>query len=473
MATLVAVASITQATGGVSVVKGSIPVTRFDVARNGERMLLDLTFDVSGFKPGKDSELTVIPVLQNADSTESVTFAPVVIAGHNDYFRHLREDDLDGATLYRAGRQSSIEYRASAEDFPWMDDALLKVNYRITGCCSSVLAEGTDPVTPIKTPRFKPIFNYVCPVADSVKTRELKKTSYVDFPVNKIVIYPDYRRNDIELPRIIATIDSVRNDPDITITAVSIKGFASPEGTYKHNTWLAQNRTQALKTYVERLANFKPDFIKTSYEPEDWEGLRRYVDKSSLAHRDGILALIDSDLEPDAKDARIKRDYPEEYAFLLATVYPGLRHSDYKIDYTIRTFTSLEEILRVLKSEPQKLSQAEFYRAAQSMKPGSPEYNEVFETAVRMYPDDPVANLNAANTAMSSGNYDKAAQYLAKAGDGPEAVYASGILAALREDYTKALSLFERAAKLKVADAPAAIASVKEIIEYKNKKADL
>ena len=171
-------------------------------------------------------------------------------------------------------------------------------------------------------------------------------------------------------------------------------------------------------------------------------------------------------MQPDAKDARIRRRYSRDYAFLLKEVYPALRHSDYKIDYNVRTFTSLDDILRVLSEDPRKLSLSEFYRAAQSMTPGSPEYNEVFETAVRLYPADPAANLNAANTAMSRGDLDAAARYIAKAGDSPEAVYASGILAALRGDYTAALPLMQRAAKLKVADAPAAVDVLNEIIEF-------
>ncbi len=452
----------------VEIVNGQIPVTRLDVARNGDRMLLDMDLDVSALKLGRDRQITITPVLQNADSTECVVFPAFILAGHNLYFKHLRDEDLAGAALYREGRQQTIQYHGQADDAAWMDDALLKVNYAFGGCCSKVLARGVDPIAPMKTPRFKPVFNYISPVGDSVKTRELKKRSYIDFPLDKIEIYPDYRRNPIELVAITNTIDSVRDDKDVTITAISIKGFASPEGRYSHNTWLAQNRTLALKNYVNRLYNFAPDFIATDYESEDWEGLREYVVKSSLAHRDSILAIIDSDMEPDPKNERIKREYPEEYAFLLATVYPGLRHSDYKIDYTIRSFTSLEDILRVLHSEPQKLSLSEFYRAAQSMTPGSTEYNEVFETAVRMYPNDPVANLNAANTAMGRSDYAAAERYLSKAGDDASAIYARGILEALRENYEEALGYFEQAARLKVADAPAAIASVREILDYRN-----
>ncbi len=469
---LLSAAAAAPAAGMVKLTGTEASVTEHVTALSDNRLLLSMELDISGLGLTRDRQFTVTPVIESSDSDACREFEPVIVAGHNLYYKHIRENDLDGTAIYKYGRSGTLRYSDYIDAEPWMENAVIRLRYDIAGCCGSIVARGNDtlqvlvkPVPPVP-PVFKPAFRYISPVADAVKTRELKKRSYVDFPVNKTTIYPDYRNNATELSRITATIDSVRADSDITITSISIKGFASPEGGYKHNAWLAENRTAALKDYVENLYRFEPGFIKTDFEPEDWEGLRQYVEASSLASRDGILEIIDSDMQPDAKDARIRRRYPRDYAFLLKEVYPALRHSDYKIDYNVRTFTSLDDILRVLSEDPRKLSLSEFYRAAQSMTPGSPEYNEVFETAVRLYPADPAANLNAANTAMSRGDLDAAARYIAKAGDSPEAVYASGILAALRGDYTAALPLMQRAAKLKVADAPAAVDVLKEIIEF-------
>ena len=179
------------------------------------------------------------------------------------------------------------------------------------------------------------------------------------------------------MAKIRQTIDVVRNDADTRITALSIKGYASPEGSYSNNVRLAKGRTETLKNYVQSLYAFEPGLIRTSFEPEDWEGLRRYLESSGIENRDRILALVDSDLEPDAKDARIKRDFPKQYAFLLAEVYPGLRHSDYTVDYVVRSYTDVEEIKAVMLTAPQKLSLQELFLVAQSMEPGTPEYMEV------------------------------------------------------------------------------------------------
>ena len=201
---------------------------------------------------------------------------------------------------------------------------------------------------------------------------------------------------------------------------------------------MAIGRTAALKKHIQQLYQFEGDVIITDHEPEDWAGLRRYVERSNLEHRTKIIALIDSDLEPDAKELKIKHDYPAEYRFLLQNCYPALRHTDYRISYTIRSYSDVEEIKRIMRERPQKLSLNEFYLAAQEYEPGTDEFAEVFETAVRMFPDDSIANLNAANAAMRRDDLTGAKRYLAKAGNSPEAVYARGALAIRQKDYDNA-----------------------------------
>ena len=178
--------------------------------------------------------------------------------------------------------------------------------------------------------------------------------------------------------------------------------------------------------------------ITTDYEPENWQGLRRYVELSNIDHREEILTLIDSDMEPDAKEAKIKRLYPADYKFLLQNCYPALRRTDYRIAYDIRSYSDIEEIRRIMQTKPQNLSLNEFYIVAQELEPGTDEFAEVFETAVRMYPEDTIANLNAANASMRRNDMVGADRYIRKAGNSPEALYARGAIAIRREDYETA-----------------------------------
>lgn len=134
-----------------------------------------------------------------------------------------------------------------------------------------------------------------------------------------------------------------------------------------------------------------------------------------------------------------------------------MRHTDYRIAYDIRTFSDAEEIKRIMAEQPQKLSLNEFYLVAQECEPGTDEFSEVFETAVRMFPNDETANLNAANAAMRRGDLARAERYLAKAGDSAEAVYARGALAVREKDYTTAIKYLEQAERMGLQQATATL----------------
>ncbi len=95
------------------------------------------------------------------------------------------------------------------------------------------------------------------------------------------------------------------------------------------------------------------------------------------------------------------------------------------------------------------------YLVAQTMKAGSPEFNEVFDIAVRMFPNDPTANLNAACADLQRGDMESAARHLQHAGNSAEALNARGALAVMKKDYKSARKLFAEAAAAGSADAKA------------------
>ncbi len=442
-----------------------VGVSDVSIVRDSNLMTVDMNVDLSDLKIRSNRTVLLTPSLING--TDTLPLYSVGIYGRQRYYYYIRngKSTLTGATeqSYRDNNMpSQLAYHTTVPYAEWMDGSKLILIRQDYGCCSTLLDEQSTPLggydkpappTPPTPVIYSPEFRYMRPVAESVKTRALSGSAFIDFPVNRTELYPDYRGNRAELAKIIATIDSVRNDKDITVTRLTIKGFASPEGKYSNNVRLAKGRTETLKQYVQKLYKFAPDFIATDYEPEDWAGLRRYVASSTLGHRDEILGIIDDTmLEPDTKDLRIKQRYPNEYRFLLAEVYPGLRHSDYTIAYTVRSYSDVNEIRAIMATQPHKLSLNEMFLLAQSLEAGSYEYNEVFETAVRMYPDDVAANLNAANAAMGRKDCKSAEKYLQKAGDSAEAVYARGVLAALQGDYDKALTEIENAERLGMKD---------------------
>ena len=424
-----------------------VSIENFNMNREGKYLTVEMNLDLNKLNVDANRAVLLTPRLVNG--TDSLDLPSVGIYGRRRYYYYVRNGigsiSGENETVYRVSdKPDNVAYNNLAEYEAWMDGATLKFHRSDWGCCHEILAE-YEGIVGRHREAFFPELVFVQPKAEIMKSRSLSGSAYIDFPVDQTVIYPDYRRNTVELGKIQATIDSVRNDKDVTITSVWLKGFASPESPYKHNTDLAIGRTAALKKHIGQLYHFADSIIRTDYEPEDWAGLRRYVEQSNINHRTEILTMIDSDMEPDAKETKIKRTYPEEYRFMLQNFYPALRHTDYRIDYNIRKFNKVEEIKRIMAEQPQKLSLNEFYLVAGKYEPGTVEFTDVFETAVRIFPNDTIANLNAANAAIRRDDYVRAEQYLEKAGDIPEAVYARAALAIRKEDYETARRYLETA----------------------------
>ena len=413
--------------------------------KNGDYMAVTMDVLTSDINIKHDRAFVITPFVTKEDST--VTLQSVGLYSYNRWHYYKRNGETmitgsDETSYMKKETPEVVSYEAVFPYQPWMDGSKLHIKVREYGCCNRIINEDSAYLTGYEGP-YIPEFIYISPVAEIEKTRYLSGTAYIGFPVNETVIYPNFQNNVAELGKIRSTIDSVRNDSDITIKSLAIKGFASPESPYDNNTRLAKGRTEALRKYVNNLYHFPESIITTAYEPENWEGLRAYVEQSNITNKQKILDIIDCGREPDNKEWYLKSTYPTEYRFLLQNCYPALRRSDYKVEYVIRSFTDPKDIIRIMRTAPQKLSLQEFYVGAQSLELGSPVFCELFGIAVLMYPDDKIANLNAANAAMTEGNMRNAERYLQKAGDSDEAIYARGVFATLNGDYEKAESLFK------------------------------
>ena len=451
--------------------KTGVRVTDPKLTKNDAVMSVSMKIDFPGLKVKSTGATVLTPMIVNG--TDTLRLHPVGIYGRTSWFMSQRNDRMpldagDDLMMRYGGSMEPIAYSQHVDYAEWMNGSDLIVERADYGCAGCSEGAEVSELARYKNVIYKPAFIYRQPVAEPVKRRALEGKSFVDFPVDQTIIYPEYRNNTRELAVIRATIDTVRNDPDATIDSVWLKGWASPESPYSHNTDLAVGRTRALKQYIQRMYNFTGVVMLTDYEPENWIGLKRFVEDSNLEHRDEILAMIDLDMDPDAKEAKIKRTYPDEYRFMLREYYPALRRTDYRVSYHIRQFTDPREILKVMREHPQKLSLSEFYAAASILEPGSPEYTEVFETAVRMYPHDGVANLNAANAAMQRGDLASAAKYLDRAGDSPEATYAKGVLAALNGDFATGIRRMEEAVGQGLKAEPGILDHVREAAQYAN-----
>ena len=435
--------------------------------RVGDELVISMRVDIGGMDIPKDHSVVCVPMVEAGDSARALP--PLIVNGRTRHILYERLErpvaDPPAEYVYRVhkGEPRRIDYTARMPYADWMESARVSLVMDDCGCGWESLQNDRSPLFPVNLVRepIIPAILYITPEAE-VKVREKSGSAYLDFPVNQTTIRQDYRRNSTELAAIDATIQSVEDDPNATITKVTIKGYASPEGSYANNKRLAEGRSNALLDYVKGLHDFGNAEFAVSAEPEDWAGLEKRIASSNIEGKDQWLAII-RDSEPsdlDQKEAKLKQ--LPAYAQVLRDIYPALRHSDYTVEYSIRNFTT-EEAREMLYKDPSQLSLEEMYRVAQTYEPGTPQYNEVFEIAVRLYPDDPISNLNAANNAIQNRQPEKARRYLAKAKPGVEKQLAEAAILMLEEKWDEAKAALETiSGDAKVMEA---VAKNKELID--------
>lgn len=439
----------------------AVGVDDVQISRVRDSVRITLLFRLDSLQIRSNRSLVLQPFFKGESGGQWLP--SVELMGRKRYLYYLRNDSLVYAgtpcRVVKAGKgmPSQLPYQAVLPYQPWMEGASLYLGKDECGC-GQVINTMQQPLA-VADIAWHPALAYIAPQVETVKSRQLSGRAYLDFPVNKTEIYPDYRRNPAELAKIRATIDSVRADKDVNIVQIYVKGYASPEGTYRSNARLAEGRTEALKGYIMNRYGLAGSLFAVDSEPENWEGLRAYVAGSSLADKEGILEIIDSKDEPDAKERRLRSAYPQAYRTLLADCYPGLRRSDYRIDYVIRGF-NVDEAKQVIRTRPQNLSLQEMFAVAQTYRPGSPEFIEVFQIAVQYYPTDPVANLNAANALLEQGLAQQAMPYLMKAGDSPQAANARGVALRMLERYDEAVRWLHQASEAGLEEAQANLSGI-------------
>lgn len=284
--------------------------------------------------------------------------------------------------------------------------------------------------------RVVPDLPFVMPAEEEVKTRRLMGHAFLDFPVNETVIHPDYRRNPEELKRICASIDSALFDPNIQVMRISLHGYASPESPYANNARLAQGRMESLRSYLSDHYALADTLFQTAYTPEDWENLRAFIETTvvpdfPVRYREELLQVIDQEIDPDEKEAQLKRvGDGVPYQWLLRQVYPGLRHTDYVIEYVVGAYP-VKEGRKWIYTHPEALSLQEMYQVAQSHEEGSDDWLDAMLIAAKQYPDDETANLNAACACVRVKRLTDARYYLSKAGATKEADYVGRVIRAM------------------------------------------
>ena len=280
--------------------------------------------------------------------------------------------------------------------------------------------------------------SYVEPMVEEIKSRDVQAEAFLDFEVNKVDIRPEYMNNPKELAKIRAMIDDLRFDTNVKVNRLDIIGYASPEGTLEVNKRLSEGRAMALRNYLATQYDFPKNQYHIQFGGENWDGLVKALATVEMDYKAEVMEIITNipiEKGRETKLMQLRGGVP--YRFMLKHIFPGLRVAICKVSYDIKNF-NLEEAKEVIKKRPQNLSLNEMFVVANTYPKGSQEFIDIFETAVRIYPESEIANMNAATAALSRNDLVSAARYLERVKSEeflPEYNNAMGVLLLMKEEY--------------------------------------
>lgn len=389
---------------------------------------LKLQFCIPKHYVSKRSRLIITPEVFVNDTfqqelTPLVADAPIykkkghrksVLEGYQDPYEKAQLSDAD-PTL-----SISMTYHEPFTLPEYVETGYIRAIASEDGCgtCSGIdtiyLAAISNPVSLIDTKKEMDL-NWIEPVfAIHPKIRKGQGEALLQFIINKYDINLDLGNNRRELERMTATLAPILADTLATIQSLSIYGMASADGPFAFNTTLARNRAHSAKQWLAEQLHLNADvrrIIQTGSRPEGWWPV--YQAMVADGHPDSLLVKHILTTYTEGND-----DVQERYIRRLAC-WPDIRNKylqkdrkvEYIYSYSIRSFTTDEELLTMYRTRPDAFNEDELLRVA-ALTDSDEAKTEVYRTLMNYFPQSQVAANNLAVLYLRQGKPDKALKTL-------------------------------------------------------------
>lgn len=273
----------------------------------------------------------------------------------------------------------------------------------------------------------------------------------LQFVINRYDINLSLGRNREEMNRMLGTLQTIVNDSLATLNSVSIYGMASADGAFTFNTTLSRNRANSARKWLESQLNINlEDNIRFSIgsRPEGWLP---------------VLEAMRADRHPDTLQVKNildkynaeNDDVAERYIRRLAC-WPDIRAKylqkdrkvEYEYTYTIKSFTTDEELLLVYATRPDAFNEEELLRVS-TLKQTAEEKKEVYQTILHYFPESQVAANNLAVLYLREDNPDAAEAILDRLKSySPELLNTRAAVYVYRNEQEKAIELLREETEL-------------------------
>lgn len=160
--------------------------------------------------------------------------------------------------------------------------------------------------------------------------------NYIQFFVGDTRVVDTLGDNRRQLDKITSLMRRIVEHQEFYVDTITLTAASSPEGDYRFNERLSQERAQALKRcLVRRYGRSIDTMLTVRWVAEDWTELtNRIRTDREIGNRDAILELIVAEKNPDRREQAIRQRFPQEYAYIRSVIYPQLRTVNFR--YNLR-----------------------------------------------------------------------------------------------------------------------------------------
>ena len=423
--------------------------------RQGAKAVVDFDLDLTNMKHLKSNTvLQIVPTLQANDGSGQLDLPAISISGRTRAIMLRRMGKQVDIIRNKSGEQH-YHYTAEVPFALWMKDASLIFRAKGYGCAECELGDYTTLLTPnALAPLYQPQYRYamLVPEGEETKRREESLTAQITFPVSQTSLNMNLGNNRAEIKRIDDKLTELTRNKNLTVDALSIAGYASPEGSEDLNNRLAQGRVDRVAQYIVSKSPRLKGHYTSSAMGADWDGLREAIATSSLDHKEQVLEILQKEPVSERTAALRAIDDGQTYAQLLQTYYPPLRRTVISFSFVVKGF-DLEEAKQVIKTHPTHLSLAEVNLLANSYPAVSAERYQTWVIAADAFPNAVEPAINAAIMDLEAGRYDQAVKLLERYKRNTKLYTLLGIAYAYNEQYDNARTYLTKAAQLGLPDA--------------------
>ena len=164
----------------------------------------------------------------------------------------------------------------------------------------------------------------------------------IHYAINSSDAVMGFEDNSAVLAQLDNFFDQMKKDTLVHISKISVMGYASPDGTTKFNSALAQERAKELSAMLAQRYGLADYNIAVSSEVEPWSATTDAIEHSSLNNRGDLVRIVNSNEEPMTIDHRLKREN-KAWSWLKKDVLPDMRKATVTIAYTKDQVTDKRE----------------------------------------------------------------------------------------------------------------------------------